>query len=59
MIYVIFLNDKNAKTGSLAKVVDPIAKYSYSPATLRSVGEVKKAVRAALAGSVNISPSML
>jgi len=53
------LTHKNAKAASLAKVIEPIAKYSYSPSTLRSVGEVKKAVRAALAGSVNIAPNML
>ena len=53
------LSYKDAKAASIAKVISPIAKYSYSDATLRSVGQVKKAVRAALAGSVSIAESML
>jgi DNA sulfur modification protein DndB len=53
------LSYKNAKSSSLAKVIGPIASYAYPPATLRSVGEVKKVVRAALAGSVSIAANML
>lgn len=53
------LSYKNAKSESIQKVISPIAKYSYSDDTLRSVGPVKKAVRTALAGSINIEPSML
>ncbi|MCH8619211.1 DGQHR domain-containing protein [Undibacterium sp. TS12] len=53
------LSHKNAKTESIQKVISPIAKYSYADTTLRSVGEVKKAVRSALAGSVSIDPNML
>lgn len=49
----------NVKTESLQKVISPIAKYSYSDATLRSVGQVKKAVRSALAGSITIDAGML
>lgn len=53
------LSYKDAKALSIGKVIGPIAKYSYSPAALRSVGQVKKEVRAALAGSVSIAASML
>jgi DGQHR domain-containing protein len=53
------LSYKNAKPESLQKVIAPIAKYSYADSTLRNVGEVKKAVRGALAGSVAISAEML
>jgi DNA sulfur modification protein DndB len=53
------LSYKNAKTESLQKVISPIAKYSYGDSTLRSVGQVKKAVRSALAGSISIAPNML
>lgn len=53
------LTYKNAKVDSLAKVVRPVAKYSYPDATLRSVGQLKKAVRGALAGSVTIAANML
>ncbi|QYG05646.1 DGQHR domain-containing protein [Janthinobacterium sp. PAMC25594] len=53
------LSYKNAKTESIQKVISPIAKYSYGDSTLRSVGQVKKAVRSALAGSISIAPNML
>jgi DGQHR domain-containing protein len=53
------LSSKNAKVESIQKVIRPIAKYTYPDATLRSVGQVKKAVRSALAGSINIAPEML
>lgn len=53
------LSYKNAKSESIAKVIQPIAKYSYADSTLRSVGQVKKAVRSALAGSITITPGML
>lgn len=53
------LSYKDAKAGSIGKVIAPIAKYSYSPAALRSVGQVKKEVRGALAGSVSIAANML
>ncbi len=53
------LSYKNAKTESIQKVVRPIAKYAYGDSALRSVGQVKKAVRSALAGSINIDPNML
>lgn len=53
------LSYKDAKATSIAKVIGPIAKYSYSPAALRSVAQVKKEVRGALAGSVSIAASML
>jgi DNA sulfur modification protein DndB len=53
------LTYKNAKVDSLAKVIRPVAKYSYPDATLRSVGQLKKAVRGALAGSVTIAANML
>jgi DNA sulfur modification protein DndB len=53
------LSHRNAKPESIKKVISPIAKYSYSDATLRSVGQVKKAVRTALAGSIDIAPNML
>jgi len=53
------LSYKNVKTENIQKVVSPIAKYSYSDSTLRSVGQVKKAVRSALAGSINIDVNML
>jgi DGQHR domain-containing protein len=53
------LSYKNAKTDSILKVIAPIAKYSYGEATLRSVGQVKKAVRSALAGTISIDPKML
>ncbi len=53
------LSYKNAKTESIEKVIRPIAKYSYADSTLRSVGQVKKAVRSALAGSITITPGML
>ena len=53
------LSYKNAKPESIQKVIMPIAKYSYADSTLRSVGQVKKAVRSALAGTVNIDPNML
>jgi DGQHR domain-containing protein len=53
------LSHKNAKTESIQKVISPIAKYSYGDSTLRSVGQVKKAVRSALAGSISIAPNML
>jgi DGQHR domain-containing protein len=39
------LTYNNAKQDSIAKVIRPIAKYSYPDATLRSVGQMKKAVR--------------
>ncbi len=53
------LTHKNAKTESIEKVIRPIAKYSYADSTLRSVGQVKKAVRSALAGSITIESGML
>jgi len=53
------LSHKNAKTDSIQKVISPIAKYSYPESILRSSGELKKAVRVALAGSIRISPEML
>lgn len=53
------LSYKNVKTENLQKVISPIAKYSYADSTLRSVGQVKKAVRSALAGSINIDTTML
>lgn len=53
------LTYKNAKTDSLRKVIAPIAKYSYADSTLRSVGQVKLAVRSALAGSITIASDML
>lgn len=53
------LTYKNAKTESIQKVITPMAKYSYPDAALRSVGELKKTVRVALAGSVKISGDML
>lgn len=53
------LSYKDAKATSIAKVIAPISKYSYSTSALRSVGQVKKTVRAALAGSVTIASSML
>jgi DNA sulfur modification protein DndB len=53
------LTYKNAKQDSIAKVIRPIARYSYPDATLRSVGQMKKAVRGALAGSVTIAADML
>jgi DGQHR domain-containing protein len=53
------LSYKNAKTESIQRVISPIAKYSYGDSTLRSVGQVKKAVRSALAGSISIAPNML
>ena len=53
------LSYKDAKATSIAKVIQPISKYSYSPSALRSVGQVKKTVRAALAGSVTIAANML
>lgn len=53
------LSYKNAKPDSIEKVIRPIAKYSYADSTLRSVGQVKKAVRSALAGSISISLDML
>jgi DGQHR domain-containing protein len=53
------LSSKNAKPESIQKVIRPIAKYTYPDATLRSVGQVKKAVRSALAGSISIAPDML
>jgi len=53
------LSYKNAKAESIEKVIRPIAKYSYADSTLRSVGQVKKSVRSALAGSITITPSML
>lgn len=53
------LSYKNAKAESIEKVIRPIAKYSYADSTLRSVGQIKKAVRSALAGSITITPNML
>ncbi|EQD48974.1 DGQHR domain protein, partial [mine drainage metagenome] len=53
------LSYKNAKTDSIEKVIRPIAKYSYADSSLRSVGQVKKAVRSALAGSIAINIDML
>ena len=53
------LSYKNAKPESLARVVQPIAKYSYSDSALRSVGQLKKAVKSALAGTVSIQSEML
>jgi len=49
----------NAKTDSISKVIKPIAKYSYSDTSLRSVGQLKKTIRSALAGSVTIDSEML
>ena len=53
------LSFKNAKVDSIQKVISPIAKYSYGETSLRSVGQMKKAVRSALAGSIDINPNML
>lgn len=53
------LSFKNAKVESIQKVISPIAKYSYGDTSLRSVGQIKKAVRSALAGSIDINPNML
>ena len=53
------LSYKNAKADSLAKVVQPVAKYSYEKSGLRSVGQLKKAVRSALAGTISIENEML
>jgi DGQHR domain-containing protein len=53
------LSHKNAKAESIEKVIRPIAKYSYADSSLRSVGQVKKAVRTALAGSIAIQSNML
>lgn len=53
------LTYKNAKPESIEKVIRPIAKYSYAETSLRSVGQVKKAVRSALAGSITITQGML
>lgn len=53
------LSYKDAKASSIAKVIAPISKYSYSSTGLRSVAQVKKEVRAALAGSVSIAANML
>lgn len=53
------LSYKNAKVENITKVIRPIAKYSYADSTLRSVGQVKKAVRSALAGSISITQNML
>lgn len=53
------LSYKNAKPESIEKVIAPIAKYSYSDSAMRSVGQIKKAVRSALAGSITIAAGML
>jgi DNA sulfur modification protein DndB len=53
------LSYKDAKTDSIIKVIRPIAKYSYADSSLRSVGQLKKVVRSALAGSIAIQSDML
>ena len=53
------LSYRNVKPDNLAKVIAPIARYSYADSTLRSVGQVKRAVHSALAGSVSIQADML
>ena len=53
------LTHRNAKVESIEKVIRPIAKYSYSDSALRSVGQIKKAVRSALAGAITIQSDML
>lgn len=53
------LQFKGVKPEQVQKVIAPIAKYSYGDSTLKSVGQVKKAVRSALAGTININPNML
>lgn len=53
------LSYKNAKMESIRKVIRPVAKYEYSPAMLANTGMLKKAVKAALTGSVSISADML
>jgi DGQHR domain-containing protein len=53
------LSFKNAKMESIRKIIRPVAQYEYSPAMLANTGTLKKAVKAALTGSVSISADML